>query len=128
MHVRSERGLGIFQLEAPAKGEAQREVNQVVAIAKVGSDSNRKCTVQWKAFAVVHDPGAEVAADQEAGTARPLRVRDAGPKTEVVGPATVAVESFESIAEVLAGIGESGAKLVSLEGTIRSLEHRRARL
>src|SRR5262249_40981736 len=96
----------------------------VVSFAEVRPETDGQRAVEREALAVVEDPGAEVAPDQDAGVAA-IDVGEAGPETDIVLVLPVAVEALHREVDPFAGIGDGGADLVLLEWTVGSLEDRR---
>ncbi len=77
MGVGSKAGFGIFQVEAPAEREADRNVVGIIAITHVGAKADGERSIQGEAFAVLDNASPEISAQEDAGTAPdfyPLKV------------------------------------------------------
>src|SRR3954467_2229382 len=128
MGIRSEGGLRPLQLEAPSDTEADRQVDQIIAIANVEAGSDGERAVQGKALTVGDHASPEISAEENAGIPFTVGIRNAGANTEVVVAAAIGIGSFEREAHTLAGVRKRGAELVFGERPIGRLEHGRSSL
>ncbi len=99
----------------------------VVPLAEDAAQPERERTVQGEGLAVAHDPGPEVATDQEGRVTAALDVGEAAADAEVVGADPVAVEPFQGEVDAL-GVRDGRAELVGLERPVGCLEDRRSGL